>query len=102
MKTLPIKGIPAPQVFEDLETLRKNDVDWRNGRVFSLAYYAGAEAIAVAEDAYRRLSGENALSTDAFPSLRIMQSDVLSMVGPWLGFLKRWRGEILLQAAMGR
>lgn len=85
MKTLPIKGIPAPQVFDDLESLRKNDVDWRNGRVFSLAYYAGAEAIAVAEDAYRRFSGENALSTDAFPSLRIMQSDVLSMVGPWLG-----------------
>ena len=85
MKTLPIKGIPAPQVFDDLESLRRNDVDWRNGRVFSLAYYAGAEAIAVAEDAYRRFSGENALSTDAFPSLRIMQSDVLSMVGPWLG-----------------
>jgi glutamate/tyrosine decarboxylase-like PLP-dependent enzyme len=85
MKTLPIEGIPAPQVFDDLELLRKNDVDWRNGRVFSLAYYAGAEAIAVAEDAYRRFSGENALSTDAFPSLRIMQSDVLSMVGPWLG-----------------
>ena len=85
MKTLPIKGIPAPQVFDDLESLRKNDVDWRNGRVFSLAYYAGAEAIAVAEDAYRRFSGENALSTDAFPSLRTMQSDVLSMVSPWLG-----------------
>jgi glutamate/tyrosine decarboxylase-like PLP-dependent enzyme len=85
MKTLPIKGIPAPQVFDDLEALRQNDVDWRNGRVFSLAYYAGPEAIAVAEDAYRRFSGENALSTDAFPSLRIMQSDVLSMVGPWLG-----------------
>lgn len=85
MKTLPIQGIPAQQVFDDLESLRSNDVDWRNGRVFSLAYYAGPEASAVAEDAYRRFSGENALSTDAFPSLRIMQSDVLSMVGPWLG-----------------
>jgi glutamate/tyrosine decarboxylase-like PLP-dependent enzyme len=50
-----------------------------------LAYYAGPQAIAVAEDAYRRFSGENALSTDAFPSLKMMQSDVLSMVGPWLG-----------------
>jgi len=85
MKRLPIKGIPAPQLIQDLESLRVDDVDWRSGRVFSLAYYAGPEAIAVAEDAYRRFSGENALSTDAFPSLRIMQSDVLSMVGPWLG-----------------
>jgi glutamate/tyrosine decarboxylase-like PLP-dependent enzyme len=85
MKTLPTKGIPAPQVFDELESLRVGDVDWRNGRVFSLAYYAGPQAIAVAEDAYRRFSGENALSTEAFPSLRIMQQDVLSMVGPWLG-----------------
>ena len=85
MKPLPTKGIPAPQVFDELESLRAGDVDWRSGRVFSLAYYAGPQAIAVAEDAYRRFSGENALSTDAFPSLRIMQQDVLSMVGPWLG-----------------
>jgi len=85
MKPLPIKGIPAPQVLDELESLRADDVDWRNGKVFSLAYYAGPQAIAVAEDAYRRFSGENALSTDAFPSLRIMQQDVLSMVGPWLG-----------------
>jgi len=85
MKPLPPKGIPAPQVFDELESLRAGDVDWRNGKVFSLAYYAGPQAIAVAEDAYRRFSGENALSTDAFPSLRIMQQDVLSMVGPWLG-----------------
>ena len=85
MKLLPLQGIPAPQVFDELESLRAGDVDWRGGRVFSLAYYAGPEAIAVAEDAYRRFSGENALSTDAFPSLRIMQQDVLTMVGPWLG-----------------
>ena len=85
MKPLPPKGIPAPQVLDELESLRADDVDWRNGKVFSLAYYAGPQAIAVAEDAYRRFSGENALSTDAFPSLRIMQQDVLSMVGPWLG-----------------
>jgi len=85
MKPLPPKGIPAPQVFDELESLRADDVDWRNGKVFSLAYSAGPQAIAVAEDAYRRFSGENALSTDAFPSLRIMQQDVLSMVGPWLG-----------------
>jgi len=92
MKPLPPKGIPATQVFDELESLRADDVDWRNGKVFSLAYYAGPQAIAVAEDAYRRFSGENALSTDAFPSLRIMQQDVLSMVGPWLGADKESAG----------
>jgi len=102
MKPLPPKGIPAPQVLDELESLRADDVDWRNGKVFSLAYYAGPQAIAVAEDAYRRFSGENALSTDAFPSLRIMQQDVLSMVGPWLGAHKDSAGFMTSEHSDGR
>ena len=65
--------------------MRDRDVKWREGRAFSLAYNAGPEALAVAEEAYRRFSGENALNTDAFPSLRQIQSQVVSMAGVWLG-----------------
>ena len=65
--------------------MRTRDISWRQGRAFSLAYYAGDEAINVAEEAYRRFSGENALSTDAFPSLRKIQSEVVAMTGSWLG-----------------
>ena len=65
--------------------MRTGDIAWRQGRAFSLAYYAGDEAIKVAEEAYRRFSGENALSTDAFPSLRKIQSEVVAMTGTWLG-----------------
>jgi len=60
-------------------------VRWREGRAFSLAYNAGPEALAVAEEAYRRFSGENALNTGAFPSLRQIQADVVDMTKPWLG-----------------
>ncbi|MFM8778798.1 MAG: pyridoxal phosphate-dependent decarboxylase family protein, partial [Acidimicrobiaceae bacterium] len=52
---------------------------------FSLAYNAGPDALAVAEEAYRRFSGENALSTDAFPSLKQIQAEVVAMAGVWLG-----------------
>lgn len=72
-------------VFAELESRRVGDVRWREGRAFSLAYYAGPEAAQVAEEAYRRFSGENALNTHAFPSLQQMQSEVLSIVGQWLG-----------------
>lgn len=72
-------------VFAELESRRGGDVRWREGRAFSLAYYAGPEAAQVAEEAYRRFSGENALNTAAFPSLEHMQSEVLSIVGQWLG-----------------
>jgi glutamate/tyrosine decarboxylase-like PLP-dependent enzyme len=41
--------------------------------------------LAIAEEAYRRFSGANALNTAAFPSLRQMQGEVLEMAGVWLG-----------------
>ena len=83
--SIPNVGWPSAQVFEALEEMRTRDISWRQGRAFSLAYYAGDEAINVAEEAYRRFSGENALSTDAFPSLRKIQSEVVAMTGSWLG-----------------
>ena len=82
---MPPKGWSADDVFEGLEAMRTRDVRWREGRAFSLAYHAGPEALAVAEEAYRRFSGENALSTDAFPSLKQIQGEVVAMAGVWLG-----------------
>ena len=82
---MPPKGWSVDEVFEGLEAMRTRDVRWREGRAFSLAYHAGAEALAVAEEAYRRFSGENALSTDAFPSLKQIQAEVVAMAGVWLG-----------------
>ncbi len=82
---MPTKGWSAGDVFEGLEAMRTRDVRWREGRAFSLAYHAGPEALAVAEEAYRRFSGENALSTDAFPSLKHIQAEVVAMAGVWLG-----------------
>lgn len=78
-------GVAANTVFDELESLRRDDFQWREGKLFSLAYYAGPGAAAVSEEAYRRFSGENALNTAAFPSLRQMQHDVLAIVGKWLG-----------------
>ncbi len=82
---LPSVGWSAERVFDALEEMRSGDIAWREGRAFSLAYYAGAEAISVAEEAYRRFSGENALSANAFPSLRKIHADVVAMAGRWLG-----------------
>jgi len=82
---LPKNGRSATEVFESLESMRIDDVRWREGRAFSLAYNAGPDALAVAEEAYRRFSGENALSTNAFPSLKRIQNEVVTMAGEWLG-----------------
>jgi sphinganine-1-phosphate aldolase len=82
---MPEVGWSASDIFDSLEMMRARDVRWREGRAFSLAYSAGHDALAVAEEAYRRFSGDNALSTDAFPSLKQIQAEVVAMAGVWLG-----------------
>lgn len=78
-------GRPVDDVLAEMESMRTRDVRWRDGRAFTLAYNAGPEAVALAEEAYRRFSGENALNTDAFPSLRRMQNDVVARALSWAG-----------------
>ena len=82
---IPPHGTPAAKVLDQLESLRGGDVAWREGRAFSLAYLADEETTALAAEASRRFAGENALNTDAFPSLRRMQADVVGIVLGWLG-----------------
>ncbi len=88
-----------------LDELKAHDVRWRDGRVFTLVYYAGADVLAVAEEAYRRYASENALNTDAFPSLRTIQADVVAIVADWLqagdegaGFMTSGGTESILMA----
>jgi sphinganine-1-phosphate aldolase len=76
--------MPPEAIFAHLDELKGNDVRWRDGRAFTLVYYAGSDVLAVAEEAYRRYSTENALNTDAFPSLRTIQAEVVAIVGDWL------------------
>ena len=82
---LSLQGVDPAVVLDELEGLRDGDVRWKEGRVFSLAYYAGAQTYALALDSYSRFSSENALNTDAFPSLRRMQAEVIGDVCRLLG-----------------
>ena len=68
-----------------LEAFRHGDLRWKNGRAFSLAYFAGTEAYEVAVEAQKRFSSENALNMDAFPSLRALTSEVVETVCGLLG-----------------
>ena len=83
--SLPQHGQPAAEVLGTLDQMKQHDVRWREGRAFTLAYYAGDDVANVADEAYRRFSGENALNTDAFPSLRRIQAEVVDIAGTWLG-----------------
>jgi sphinganine-1-phosphate aldolase len=82
---IPRRGSSPADVLEALEAHRPGDLDWKHGRAFSLAYYAGDEAYGLATESYARFSSENSLNMDAFPSLRQIQADVFSIVGHLLG-----------------
>ena len=82
---IPATGMSTQQISHAFDDVSGNDVRWRDGKAFSLAYNAGPDVLQVAQDAYDRFGGANALNTAAFPSLRQMQSEVLDMVGVWLG-----------------
>lgn len=102
---LPRSGRPADDVLADLDRFAGEDVDWAAGRCFSLVYAAGPDVSQVADDAHRRFGATNALNTEAFPSLRRMQSDVVGVVAEWLdapagaaGFMTSGGTESLLMA----
>jgi sphinganine-1-phosphate aldolase len=82
---LPLHGLGRSEVIEKLESFRTHDIRWKEGRAFSLTYFAGQEVYELGLDAYARFSSENALNLDAFPSLRSMQTDVIGSVCELLG-----------------
>ena len=81
---LPPKGIAADVVLEQLAAMQAQDVDWKSGRAFSLAYHAGPDVLALATEALARFQSANALNVAAFPSLRRMQNDVVEMIAELL------------------
>jgi glutamate/tyrosine decarboxylase-like PLP-dependent enzyme len=105
---MPATGESFDDVLAALEEFRSGDVRWRDGRAFTLAYNAGPDVLAVAEEAYRRFATENGLNTHAFPSLQRIQSEVVAIVADWLqggsdaaGFITSGGTESLLLAVKG-
>ena len=81
---LPSAGRPGADVIEELRALQDGDVDWRGGRVFSLAYDAGDEVYEIGREAASLYLSANALNPVAFPSLRKLQSDLVGWVADLL------------------
>lgn len=76
---LPEKGLSKGELFERLDQQGREDANWRQGKTFSLVYYAGDEMLEVVKEAYLRFFSENALNPMVFPSLRRFESEVVRM-----------------------
>ncbi|HWD55396.1 MAG TPA: aminotransferase class V-fold PLP-dependent enzyme [Acidimicrobiales bacterium] len=82
---MPEQGLPRADVMQQLITLKQDDQDWRGGRVFSLVYSAGEEVHELLSDALSLFSAENGLNVLAFPSIGVMQHDVICNTATLLG-----------------
>jgi sphinganine-1-phosphate aldolase len=98
---------PVDDVISDLTDKRVHDVKWSQGRTFGMVYDGGPTVHEVAERAARLYLHENALNTQAFPSLRTIQSEVVGWTADLLhgdddvaGFLTSGGTESILCAVL--
>jgi len=107
MQTLGKQGRPVDEVIDALTEKRANDVKWADGKTFGMVYDGGPTVHEVAERAARLYLHENALNTQAFPSLREIQSEVVAWTADLLhgdehtaGFLTSGGTESILCAVL--
>jgi sphinganine-1-phosphate aldolase len=72
-------------VLSAMRAARDHDLQWQNGRVFSLVYDPGDEVRDLAKEAYTLFFSENGLNPSAFPSLKKFEAEVVAMTAGLLG-----------------
>jgi sphinganine-1-phosphate aldolase len=84
--TLPSSGLPEDELFTRLEGFRANDLDTRGGRTWAYVYDTGqAEIDRVGERAYTAFLHENGLDPTVFPSLMLLENEVVGIALDHLG-----------------
>ena len=104
---LPTEGRAVPDVLADLWAKRSDDVAWAEGRTFGMVYDGGPTVHEVIDGAARLFLHDNALNTQAFPSLGAIQSEVVGWTAALLhgpesaaGFLTSGGTESILCAVL--
>lgn len=82
---LPADGRPKDELLARMRFLAAGDANWRDGRTWSLVYYAGDEFTDFLKQAYAMFLSENALNPMAFPSLKRFEAEVVAMTAGLLG-----------------
>ena len=75
----PEQGDSRDSIFAALEAFRREDLQWRSGRVFGYVYDPGREAEEVGKAAYALYLTENGLDPTSFPSLLRLENEILAM-----------------------
>ncbi len=82
--TIPTEGMDRQQLLDEMRQMRSGDADWRQGRTWSLVYYADEEHYAFLKEAHNLFFSENGLNPMAFQSLKQMEAEVVRMTADML------------------
>jgi sphinganine-1-phosphate aldolase len=78
---IPSNGLSKDQVMNQLNSLDDlKAVAWKDGKISGAVYHGGDELIQLQTEAYHKFAVANQLHPDAFPGVRQMESEVVSMV----------------------
>ena len=77
--SFPSNGMDRATLIREMEGMKKDDMNWLEGRNFSYVYYAGDEILNMVKEAYQLFFSENALNPSIFPSLKRMEAEVVEM-----------------------
>lgn len=75
----PTEGSPPEDILRELEERRWEDIRWKQGKVKSLVYYLNDEHNELLQKTYTSYFSENYLNAFAFPGLKEMEAEVLSI-----------------------
>lgn len=78
-RTVPTTGRPHEEILAEMSSFGADDAAWRDGRTWSLVYYAGAEHHDFLKEAHNLYFAENGLNPIAFKSLKRMEAEVVRM-----------------------
>jgi sphinganine-1-phosphate aldolase len=76
---LPKQGTAWDKLKTEMESRGSHDVKWREGKTAVYVFNAGPEVAQVQKEAYAMFMSENGLGPMAFPSLKQMEDEVVSM-----------------------
>lgn len=78
-RSFPKTGLDWTDIHQYLSEARKDDVDWRGGKITGLVYFAGDDVMQVAKDAYTMFFAENAVYPAVYPSMSTLESEVVDL-----------------------
>lgn len=82
---IPAHGKPKNQIKSELKAFAARDLPWREGKTLAYIYDPGPEIEEIAKWAYMEFLTENGLDPTVYPSMMLIENELIAMASSHLG-----------------